>query len=331
MSDLGGGVMATMLRALIKKLQTSSTAPNPYNMASGVGQNLQANRLARNQPYMKGGALVDSSGEWLPLNKQNFDNGDLSLASSSIIKQGSNSTYVIQGVFGTSHVVVGAACTTTLYWDGTNSSQVFVIRRSDGTAETVPPGSITVSGLLASTTYYLLPYWTPSNICTLGWVPGTVGSPQIIFSANTDKIAISLQTYQSREPLTNGYGSFVTPAASGGGGGFLPCVMLGTEIEGIEDCEFSGEHLPETEWWRIEANGASVNVVPKHRFYDPMGNPKEARDFRVGDWIVRREGDFQVTASFPFARVCTKVRVKMRRVHLFWANGFLSHNMKALD
>src|SRR5437868_2782674 len=35
----------------------------------------------------------------------------------------------------------------TWYWDGTNSSKLVILRRSDGTIQVMPSGSITITGL----------------------------------------------------------------------------------------------------------------------------------------------------------------------------------------
>ena len=127
--------------------------------------------------------------------------------------------------------------------------------------------------------------------------------------------------------------TFTTPASSGGGGGPSGggCVMLGTLIEEFQGFPYSTINVPCSDWWRIEAGGACVNCVPEHRFYDAKGNPKQAKDFEIGDWIIRKNGDFQVTESYGFMRACTKVDVRMSKLHLYWANGFLSSNNKIFD
>src|SRR6478735_10601546 len=72
----------------------------------------------------------------------------------------------------------------TWYWDGTHSSSVIVINRSDGSRFTIPTSGsgLTVSGLTASTDYYFLPSWNTNNVCNVGWVQGTLGTPQIAFT-----------------------------------------------------------------------------------------------------------------------------------------------------
>jgi hypothetical protein len=109
----------------------------------------------------------------------------------------------------------------------------------------------------------------------------------------------------------------------------LHCVMLGTEIESIDGEEYETRHYHENHWWYIRDSEMHwINCTYNHRLYDAEGFPKQAQDFEIGDVIVHRRGNFEVVESNGFPRVCTKIQVMMKRVHLFWANGFLSHNIK---
>ena len=113
----------------------------------------------------------------------------------------------------------------TWYWDGTHSSSVPVINRSDGSRFTVPTSGsgLTITGLSASTDYYFLPFWNTNNVCNIGWVQGTLGTPQIAFTLadTTDPVNspvyVMQQTLEGNEPLA----SFIkgTTAAGGGTGG----------------------------------------------------------------------------------------------------------------
>src|SRR2546421_3588722 len=115
----------------------------------------------------------------------------------------------------------------TWYWDGTNGSTVITLKRADGSVQVIPTSGsgLAVTGLAATTTYYFLPYWTPNNQCNIGWVKGTIGTPQIAFvvadttSVTNGAFYLLEQSLQDREPLTAGFMTAVTAAGGGSCGG----------------------------------------------------------------------------------------------------------------
>jgi hypothetical protein len=297
-----------------------------YKFASafGLGRQLQSQT---NTPSLRGGSQVPSSGSYAVLDKDVVESGTISLLTSPISLSGANSTTVSSVGFAFTWATPAA----TIYWDGTNGSKVVVQRRSDRTRQVIPPGSITVTGLLGLTRYYMLPFNTPSNRCTVGFVQGTVGTPAIFFTDTTDLSALQQQNYQEREPLSNGYIYIDTPAGAtggGGSGGSGGCPMLGTDIQGLDGAEVKTTNYKWHDWWHIETAMGGVNVVPEHPFYDENGFRKQAKDFEMGDLITHRNGFYKITDSYGFLRSCTKVGVKVERNGLYWANGYLSHNNK---
>lgn len=291
-------------------------------------------RQGKDTPYLRGGGFVPLSGKFSPLDKEFVVDGKISLSNSGIVKKGSNALSITNAGFA--YVAENPFVdSVTLFWDGTNGSKVPTVNRSSGSAQAVPAGNIKISGLLPNTTYYVLPYWSNQNPCSLGFALGTVGTPQICFTDTSSLTALLQQNLQQNDPLTNGFASFATPGTGGsggggtGGGGTGTCVMLGTDIETLDDIEHTETLLPCTEWWHVcVRGGASLFCTPDHPLYDEHGFRKPAKELKVGDWVTMQYGTDQLVLSEAHRRVCTKVVVTMPRVHLYWANRFLSHNFK---
>lgn len=116
----------------------------------------------------------------------------------------------------------------TLYWDGTNSSNLLRIYRDDNTVDGPFSGNQTISGLSANTQYFFYPYFD-ETLRTVQFVAitGAVGSPPIAYTATTIKAA-QQQLLRGRIPLAGNLAitGITTPAAGstpatplGGGGG----------------------------------------------------------------------------------------------------------------
>lgn len=238
--------------------------------------------------------------------------------------------------------------TVTWYYDGTNSSTVLVIRRTDGTRQTIPPGSRTITGLTASTWYGCLPYWVNDNSCNISWVPGTVGTPLIAFPGGTGAAfvnaaskssqadAVALQLLQGREQLSSSFMTVKTAAGGGtggggaGGGGAGACVIRGTHIETLQDLPYESRLWPETKWWHlVTKRGNSLYCTPNHSLYHPERG--RVRADSLNDWVMTDFGEEKIVVSEPHIRCCTKEQVLMPEGHLYYANHFLSHNMKAIN
>lgn len=182
-------------------------------------------RAEKNIPYMRRGTQVTSTSNYRTVASGAIStNGIIDVTSSAVLKAGSGSPVIAEAGF--SYIATGT--TITWYWDGTNSSRRIILRRADDTKQVVPKGSMVVSGLSNSTTYYFLPFWSV-NAQVLGWVIGTVGSPKIAFTVATSNDAIQQQNLQDREPLTTNFMSATTtagapapPSGGGGGGGADP-------------------------------------------------------------------------------------------------------------
>lgn len=267
------------------------------------------------------------------------NNGDqsINLASATVRKIGGVAPTANTSGFA----FVGGTNDIAWYWDGTNGSTVIILRRADGTKFRIPiAGSgLDVTGLLATTDYYFLPFWNPSNTCNIGWVPGTVGTPQIAFTlADTTNItnspaALIAQTGQGSEPLTAGYMKATTGSSGGGGGGGGGgfCVMSGTQIVPLGDSSYHVEVHSETEWVHVRTEGGNeLNCTVNHPLFQSHSGQVRADMVKVGDVLIMEDGEQRVINVQRFQRKCSKYKVEMEHGHLFWANGFLSHNQKVV-
>lgn len=228
----------------------------------------------------------------------------------------------------------------TWYWDGTNGSTVLVIRRTDGIRQTVPAGSLTVTGLTNTTWYGFLPYWSPNNQCGIGWVAGSAGTPLIGFPGGTGASfvnaatitvqadALAEQVKIGREQLSSGFMTMQVGGGGGGaGGGGGSCVLRGTHIETLSDIPYSSKLHPQTEWRHIVTHsGKSLICTPNHALYHPERG--KVRADSLTDWALTTVGEDKVLMNDPLLRVCVKEQVMMKTGHLYWANGFMSHNWK---
>jgi hypothetical protein len=237
--------------------------------------------------------------------------------------------------------------TITWYWDGTNGSLVPVITRADGSRFTVPTSGspLTISGLTANTTYYFLPFWNVNNLCNIGWVEATQGSPQIGFllSDTTDPVNsptyLMEQTLQQNEPLSSGFMSAATTTSGSGGGGAggggrpgTGCVMSGTDIVPVGDHEYSLEVIPEAEWIHIRIeDGRDLYCTYDHPLYHAVGGKMKAEGLEKGDLLITDSGEQRAVLVDFHKRKCSKYKVHMKQGHLYFANGILSHNSKPVQ
>lgn len=304
-------------------------------------------RLARLEdavPYLIG------DGEYARNRFSQFSSVSTDAVSNGLIDLSNPSGLITVGAIPPSVSEPGFAATytdtsVTWFWDGTNSSTVLVIRRTDGTRQTIPGGSITITGLTASTWYGFLPFWAPANMCNIGWVQGSAGTPQIAFPGGTGasfvnaatKIAqadaLAQQLLQGREQLSAGFMTIKTAAGGGSGsggatGGGSTCIMRGTHVETLQDLPYASKFYPQNEWWHlVTKRGKSLYCTPNHSLYHPERG--KVRADSLNDWVMTDFGEEKIEVSEPHIRCCVKEQVLMPEGHLYHANGFLSHNMKA--
>lgn len=125
---------------------------------------------------------------------------------------------------------VATTTTITLFWDGTNGSQVFMVGRDDGSVYGPnPAGSpLKITGLVASTNYWLYGYFDEvQSVIRFATNAKAVGSPALAFTAPNFNAA-QQQIMRGHIPLgllmvttgisTPGSGSSSGSGGSGGGG-----------------------------------------------------------------------------------------------------------------
>lgn len=251
--------------------------------------------------------------------------------------------------------IVTGSSTITLSYTSTSSSITIswtagTINRMDGSQTTVSSGSVTVTGLSASTTYYAAAYWdeVAQTVNFVTGQSGAVGSPAILYASESAAVAWQAQL-QAR--LNLGWVPVVTAASggTGGGNGSSGCCLRGPQLielaSGVmrEAQELTtGDVLsspdgpiritqlrfePWSEWYRVEFNdGRILEVAPDHRFMDPSGVQIHARDLRL-QTIVQARNCYLSVARLE---LCTdrdiKVGIEVEEPHVYYVDGVLSHN-----
>ncbi len=250
-------------------------------------------------------------------------------------------------VTGSSTVTISYTSTTTsitISWTSGN------LNRMDGSQTAVTSGSVTVTGLSASTTYYAAAYWdeVAQAISFVTGQSGAVGSPAILYPSESPEVAWQGQL---QAHLNLGWVPVVTAASggSGGGNGSSGCCLRGRQLielaSGVmrEAQELTtGDVLSSPdgptritqlrfeewkEWYRVEFNdGRILEVAPDHRFMDPSGVQIHARDLRL-QTIVEARNCYLSVARLELCTDCdTKVSIEVTHPHVYYVDGVLSHN-----
>ena len=292
-------------------------------------------RVETGAPRIQGGQIRPTAGQYsrIPISslRKVGVNDFLDLTSPTIKKIGSLPPAA--NTYGFSYT--STATSITWYWDGTNGSNVLVITRADGTKQTIPPGNLTVNGLANGVTYYFLPFWAPLNGNT-GWTKGTVGSPQVamVVADTTNPVTSPLylmqQSAQQHEPLTGGFMTATTGGSGSGGGGGGRCVIKGTQIVTLGKSPFALEESFENRWVTITLqDGRHLTCTYDHPLFTSQNGRCEADHIAAGDLMLTDTGECKViSVVFNDVQPAQKVCVRMEYGHLFYANGFLSHNLK---
>lgn len=201
------------------------------NSALSNTDDARLSRIEAALPISRAGQVIYSNSALaVPAISAVLASGQIS-PSSGVQNTGNAFAFVVQGQFGFAWNGSGL----TIYWDGTNGSIPFVVRRADATQISIPRGSISISGLDASTLYSFAPFVAVAQPQRVSFVVGDSGSPRYAFSPSISQSQLAMAAQTQRltvnEAITNGLIQFTTGAgsvpSSGGGsssGGRSPYV-----------------------------------------------------------------------------------------------------------
>ena len=235
---------------------------------------------------------------------------------------------------------------TTITWSWT----VMTVYRTDGTTTSVSSGSLEISGLTASTTYYFYPYLDEVNesIEFATSYSGSVGTPAAAYTA-TNPQAAAEGIYYANAPLGVLTASTAASGGSGGGGGNFVCCLNGNQPvelasgeEKFADRLAVGDfltsprgpvrvrqvkHEPWEKWMQVTfSNGVEVLVVHDHRFIDPSGYEVRASDLRIEQIIDGRARPVYVCGLRQVIATGVKVSIEVDAPRVYYVQGILSHN-----
>jgi hypothetical protein len=129
--------------------------------------------------------------------------------------------------------------------------------------------------------------------------------------------------------------------------------MSGTDVEPIGSGRLWKDIYPETNWVHLKTEDLlNLNCTYDHPLYreDALGGLAaavqgktidqyteellapfrvNAEVLQVGDKVLTNFGVRALTEAYKFNRNCTKHSVHMDSGHLYLANGYISHNVKA--
>lgn len=126
------------------------------------------------------------------------------IAPTGVTATGSTFAFVVQGNFA----FTSNGSSITIFWDGTNGSNLLAIRRADGSNFSVTAGSMTVSGLTAGQQYGFSAFVAIAQPSMLSFVQGDSGDPKFAFSPSATPALISsasrTQRLTTNERITEG-------------------------------------------------------------------------------------------------------------------------------
>ena len=240
--------------------------------------------------------------------------------------------------------------TVTISWSG------LTIFRADGTTTVIPNSSQLITGLTASTSYKVYPYFDEIS-GALAFVTGGVGSPAICQTAGSNAIS-QAQNLQTRVPLSASSGFVVTTPASGSGGGsgggsgncLHEDMLVETNcgIVKVIDVQI-GEHiLGENAWQavthkkvrdaeifvRIQLSDESeIICTPTHPLTMPNGSEQEmkiAQDLSLSDFLITKSGVGAIKSIEVVETKARKVSLTVEPSHTFFVGkdspSILAHN-----
>jgi hypothetical protein len=263
----------------------------------------------------------------------------------TVVAKGSTPSNLSSGFSYTS-----TTTTVNISWSG------LTIYRADGTTTAIPNSSVLITGLTASTTYHIYPYYDEA-VNLLTFVVGGVGSPSICQLAGSNAIS-QAQNLQSHVPLSSSTGFVVATTASGGGGGTgggsgscLHKDMLVETKRGvipIIEVEIGDQVRGESDWQTVTykkvrpaeiflsvqlTDGSEIVCTPSHPFTMPAGSDvpmKRAQDLSLSDFLITTQGVGAIRRIEVVEAKAQKVTLTVEPSHTFFAGKdspqILTHN-----
>lgn len=109
------------------------------------------------------------------------------------------------------------------------------------------------------------------------------------------------------------------------------CVLDGTKIEALGDGGFDRSLHDGSHWVEIILeDGRRLVAVPNHCIYCDRGRTVMSK-VEIGEEVVTKDGLVAVRSKRFLNFSGRKVSITMKKGHLVWTNGILSHNSKPLD
>jgi hypothetical protein len=239
------------------------------------------------------------------VNQSGLTSGSIDPSKTGVLAKGSTPSSLTSGFTYTS-----TTTSVTISWSG------LTIYRADGTTTAITNSSVLITGLTASTTYRIYPYFD-DTVSALSFVTGGVGSPAICQTAGSNTIS-QAQNLQSRVPLSASSGFTVATPASGSsggsGGGSGNCLhesmlietnrgivkSIDSEIGDLIRCEHGWETIeakkvmPAEIWVCVQlTDDSEIIVTPSHPFTLPAGSDsamKRAADLSLADFLITTKG-----------------------------------------
>jgi hypothetical protein len=167
----------------------------------------------------------------------------------------------------------------------------------------------------------------PANKTTMAYVSS-------ITQQNVESIKVGILVHSNTDQLvvagTGGGTNGSQPSNPPGWGNEFSggqCVAEGTEIVPLGEAEY--KTVEHSEWVEIHlADGRSLCAVPDHPVYREDAGRTKMSMVEPGYELLTDKGVVRVESVDYFIKHGRKVVVTMKKGHLYWANGILSHNTK---
>jgi|SRR5579859_1111062 len=125
---------------------------------------------------------------------------------------------------------------------------------------------------------------------------------------------------------TGGSGGGTGGGGFSGGGGFHGCPIVGTELVAVSG-EFENTTFENEEWIDLECTEERIlTATPSHVVYTIERGKKTLHEVEIGEHVLTSFGELEIVSKTYYKEKGIATKVHVSKSHLFYANGFLSHN-----